>query len=707
MIGERKNMTILLPAFVLGFVTMVTQMAVFREFALLFSSNELIYAVLLSFWLVFTGAGVWFAGIVFKNKKDVSFLLSALYSVLTLVLWTLIPRIRDLLVPEGEVASPSAITGASAMILLPLCFISGMLYVIYSSASDEKRNVSRVYSADVAGAIAGSLAYYFTLSFYIETHILLLSALIILPAVSLICSFLQRIWLSRKTLWLYIALLFVILAAPFIRRYHDSGILPRQMTIENRDGLNGKYIITKNNEQFNLYSSATFILCSDYKLPAEEFVHTAMLQNDDPRRVLVVNNYSPVVAEQIEKYNPSSVTFLETDPVKTELINKYFAADSKTVPQIVYADVRTFLDTAKPGFDVIMVHTDGITSLHDNRFFTQRFFGEIKRSLNPGGFLLMNWRSASDYYGGGFAEINGTIRNTALTVFGSVKMIPLSTVYLVASADAKINQRVGEAAVEKGIVCDYINPYYIDDNITEDRIKGLEKKLENNGTINTEEKPVLFLQDIRFWLSQYKPYYFFVPLLILLLIVLVAAIRNIPYGLTMYITGFTTSSFMTLLLLMFVCVSGSMLRDISLFFAVSMAGMALGSMTGGLKYFHRKNKIVLLPLLIMVILPVVVMISQGQIYETSLAAGRMTVLLFLFFSSLCGGLVFAVLSERMPDSNRKNSSLLFSLDMWGSFAGGLLCSLVLIPFLNTTYTCLLISGLALTAILINFISLKK
>jgi len=46
---------ILLPAFVLGFATMVTQMAVFREFALLFSSNELIYAVLLSFWLVFTG----------------------------------------------------------------------------------------------------------------------------------------------------------------------------------------------------------------------------------------------------------------------------------------------------------------------------------------------------------------------------------------------------------------------------------------------------------------------------------------------------------------------------------------------------------------------------------------------------------------------------------------------------------------------------
>ena len=190
----------------------------------------------------------------------------------------------------------------------------------------------------------------------------------------------------------------------------------------------------------------------------------------------------------------------------------------------------------------------------------------------------------------------------------------------------------------------------------------------------------------------------------MILIVVIFAIKAYPNGLTMHITGFVTTALMTLLLLMFVYTSGSMLRNISIFFAVSMAGMAAGSIVTGVKRIKESKRVLFIPLIILVFIPLILVFFQTVVYEASMLQGKTFVLICLFVSGICGGMVYGLLSQKMTTGNKHISSLLYSNDMWGSFAGGLLCSLVLIPFMHIAGTALIISVLAAVSVAVNVIT---
>gem|GEM_PF-5405967 len=706
--GAGKNsLAVLLPAFMLGLTAVIAQLTLFREFALLFSTNEIIYAVLLSIWLLFTGLGSWVAGVKYDiNKQKYHTILTLLFAVSVYTAWLTVPFFKNLVVPAGEVASPAEVMISASLILFPVCFFSGCVFVIYASSSRNLSHVSYVYRADTFGALAGSVLFYISVFFGSSPDSViiysLLSYLILVIIVQLIGKKLNMALLIPSI----VVIVLIALSSLLFYGWSIEKLLPGQKIIESTYGHEGRYIITENNGQHNLYSSASFVLSSDNILPSEEFVHVAMLQYNDPGKVLVVNNYSEFTEREMSKYINADVTYIEQDPVKVDLIQRTFGSAGKYNSTIVYSDLRTFIDTISGEFDLILIKAGGVTSVQDNRYFTERLLNRLKTALKTDGILQISWQSSSEYYGGGFADICEIIRSTAASVFRNVKLVPLSEVYLIARNKGDINLRVGEAAIEKNIICEYINPYFIDDNLTEDRAKSLEKKTAASGLKNTEEDPVLYINGMQYWLSQFRPYYFFIPLLVIIIGVIFIAFRSRPVGLNMFIAGFSVSGITTILLVVFAYLSGSMFRDLSLFYAVSMAGILAGTIIMKQRKRTEQIRLMVVPFSLLAVVTFMLSVSQTFIFNSNVITGKTIVLILVFIAGACSGNLFSVLTLKGKGENNTISSVLYSHDMWGSFAGGLFCSLVLIPYLSMIYTGFVISFLLLTTILINFIFRK-
>lgn len=681
-----------LQPFFLGAAAIVIQLVFFRECFFLFSANELIYAVFLTFWLIFTGAGARLANV--RGRTETSnHTYSSLFVILTVAMWILLPFIRSWLIAEGEAASPAQVTMAAFIIFAPVCVLSGYLFVAFASRSEACAYVGMTYLADVAGAVFGSLVFFIAVPRITPLHVML---------AFLFLFILSQLWFSKRNILLYIVVLWLTGAWPLAEIFQQKGLLRGQHIAEVCEGSDGKYLITRNGEQTNLYSGSEFIYSSDYNLHNEEMVHVAMLQHGNPKHVLVVNAYSPGVTEEMKKYKEVQVTYIENDYRKTELMNRYFGGEVQDGRIIRHTDVITFSGISEAKYDVVIVQAGGTASLHDNRHFTRYFFRNMSRLLNDDGYLLMNWNGASEYFGGGFGDILSVIRNNAASEFSAVRMIPLSTVYLLASRKGQIEPRIGTLSEARGLESDFINPFFIDDNLLETRVAGLEKKL---GPVNISEagnQPQVFITGLKQWLQQYRPLYFFIPLFLLLLFVLISAFRNIPVGLVMHGAGFITASLTSLLLLIFVYVSGTMQTGMAVFFCSAMAGTGAGTLLN--MRIRRGNKNIVFPLFIMIVILLFIIFSHDLIFSVSVMTAKWAVLLLVFLAGGCSGFIFFALSLQAVGNSSKKAALLFSEDVWGGFSGGLLSSLVLIPYLGFAGTAMvvLLISLAVTGLSLRY-----
>lgn len=695
MAGRKEAYSLLFQPFFLGAAAIVVQLVFFRECFFLFSSNELIYAVFLSFWLIFTGAGAWLASVSSGVRKRGG-LFSSLFVCLSVVLWILLPYLRLWLTGEGETASPAVIMTAALIIFAPLCVCSGALFVVFASRSEKTDHVRTVYLADVAGAFSGSLVFFIAIPVFSPFYLMLVFLMLFLVV--------QWRW-PLHNVFLYVSMIVLIAAWFFAEPLQQKGLLPGQDIAGVYEGASGKYLVTRNSEQTNLYSGSSFLYSSDYTAPSEELVHTAMLQHPDPHRVLIVNAFTPKVAEEMAKYRDADVLYLENDRVKTELMRSCLGGTDSGEPRVLYNDVMSYADTTVTRYDVIMVQAAGATSLHDSRYFTRHFFGKMKAILNDNGILLLNWNGGSEYFGGYFSEIISLIRNNAAAEFPEICAIPLSRVYLVVSRKGIVSHRIGELAAERGVESDFVNPFVIDGNLLEGKIKQLSKQLLAPDPMRSGNEPAVFIAGLRQWLDQFRPAYFFIPLIVLLILVMVIAVRNIPYGLMMYGTGFASAGITNLLLLLYVFVSGAVQTGLALFFCTGMAGIAMGSLLNAA--IKRGNKMISPAMILLIAVSLSIIFFHDALFFLSAGAAGWMVLLLTFSGGAGTGYVFASLSLMVPTGSSKKAALLFSSDVWGGFTGGLLASLVFIPFLGFSGTAMVIASVMLIVWGVSFYKKNK
>lgn len=132
---------------------------------------------------------------------------------------------------------------------------------------------------------------------------------------------------------------------------------------------------------------------------ADEFIyhemlaHVPVLAHGAAKKVLIIGGGDGGMAEEVLKHaSVESLTMIEIDPSVVEFSRRHLPSISKAAFEdprlsLVYADGARFVAESEQRFDVAIVDsTDPIGP--GEALFTERFYGDCKRVLNPGGILV-------------------------------------------------------------------------------------------------------------------------------------------------------------------------------------------------------------------------------------------------------------------------------------------------------------------------------
>ena len=241
--------------FGLGFISISTQIYLLRQSYVVFYGNELILGIMLSVWMLLTGAGAWL-GRYFPRLKDpgrfVLFLMLVL-SALPALMMIKLNLYRAILLPTGTIAGIKDVVYAAFLVLLPFCLVNGFLFSALSgmlgkeseavdhhmnrsgekndnpaSTDPESKNPAgkkdpgNAYSLESLGSLfAGVLVNFILLWFFPSwKSILLLTGFYLLTVV--IFAFHLKGSLTPWITILISVLIVILLIKADIRRYHIS-----------------------------------------------------------------------------------------------------------------------------------------------------------------------------------------------------------------------------------------------------------------------------------------------------------------------------------------------------------------------------------------------------------------------------------------------------------------------------------------------------
>ncbi|MEI8049755.1 MAG: hypothetical protein WCI92_20455, partial [Bacteroidota bacterium] len=230
--------------FALGFISISTQIYLLREGYIVFYGNELILGIMLSVWMLLTGAGAWLGRHFERIKGKSGFLLFLMFllSVLPVLMQIKLNLYREVSIPRGAMAGVYDVLYASFLVQLPFCLINGFLF---TSLSIMLGKAGRAFSIESLGSlVSGALVnFIFLWVFPSGFSLLLISGLFIIMVVY--CSFFSG---KRFIPWVTIPsaiLILVLLSMTNPRGISNKALYPAQRVVEQKETPYGQLTVTE------------------------------------------------------------------------------------------------------------------------------------------------------------------------------------------------------------------------------------------------------------------------------------------------------------------------------------------------------------------------------------------------------------------------------------------------------------------------------
>ena len=454
--------------------------------------------------------------------------------------------------------------------------------------------------------------------------------------------------------------------------------------------------------QINVYEDNSLQFYTENVMLNEEAVHFAMVQHENPEKILLISGGIAGMITEILKYDVENITYLESNPEIFRLLKDYAGPlpDSGKV-KIVKSDIRKFIGETRDAYDVILINLPPPASLGLNRFYTEEFFRLLKKHCTPETVICTSLPSTANYAEENALQANSSLWKTMGLFFQNLLLITGEKNYFLGS-DAPLTSAITEKITEKKIATDYVNQYYLDDMLLSARSESLVAQFNDSVPVNHDFSPFLFVKQISHWLSYFGARYH--------LLILIPAIFFILFFLRtdritagLYTGGFTAASLEVTLLLAYQVYFGSIYLATALFFAVFMAGLAFGS---SLKCTNRipviKSYYLLQFLLgaFAVILPFLILAGGKLTGWPMLSQLLFFLLIFLLATGI--GYEFLLASHLREKSYSETSGVNYSTDLAGSAFGAFLAALVMLPLIGLVKTCLIVAGLNVVSGLMAF-----
>lgn len=716
--------------FIIGFISILGQVAVLRELNVAFYGIELIYLLAIGCWLLGTGAGA----LLGQSDKAASpstvlllLLLFALLLPLDIVFIRGIRRIFDA-VPGAYLPFHKQIAGMLAA-LVPLGMILGLLFQraakIYMSAG---KSLALAYGIESLGAVAGGLASTLFLKFGLQNFPTALWCAAISSLFVTAFSFLSIPNLSRISKYKVnpiISISSLIISIVLVIIISNSSVADMKMTRWNHPHLTascdtpyGRVTVTSLENQTAVYENDAVSFETE-GTTAEEFVQLAAVQHPRPEKILILCGGMEGIVSEALKLHPRKVDYIElngklltlTAPFVPETVRRSLADEAVTV---VIGDPRQMIQTSDR-YDLILLGMPDPVSGQTNRFYTREFFRIVSDHLEPDGIFALRLRSAENFWPEQLTLRNASIVGALQSIFPDFLLLPGTTNLVFAAMDSLSRDPVLLSAryESRNIIGRLVSSNYIHYLYTNDRFFEINRRSFRQAPLNRDERPVCYHYALSIWLSKFFPQLLSSPgtdrtdnrsgrwyaaIAVVVIAALFAVFRRrkiIRLSLLAGLAGFGGMLLESLLILQYQVKEGVLYQDIGLLLMVFMLGMTVGALAVDFskkKLISRRGTGVCL----LVLFGLTALTAAAWIH-LSIPVSLAAVCLFLGLSGFSVAAVFSYASLTEGGERFRLISPLYAADLIGGGLGTVVGSLLLIPLIGLT-------GTALSAFLITLLA---
>lgn len=677
----------------LGISHVVTQVTVIREFVNVFTGNEIVLGILIALWLLLSGIGAWLGRFIGSFSRQMALFRLSLFLVALLppghIL--LIRFLRDHLFLRGELPGIAALIVWALILLLPYCLITGSMLTIACSIMpgrhDDRGRIGRVYFFDNIGDILGGLLFTFFLVHYFRNlELLYIPSLLCLLSLMMLATprrTAQRVIFTSAVAGICI-IAYLALFLP-LDRLSLQWLYPSQQVVEYRESAYGRLVVTRAREQITFFENSDLLFSTPNILASEELTHFALPQVEEVRSVLLVSGGMGGIIDEILKYGPDTIDYVELDPQIIAAGTAHLRRNLPPPVQTHLEDGRQFLRNTARRYDAVILDLPDPVSLQMNRFYTLDFFREARAVLHEGGILCFAVSGAEHYISPDQERLLSTLWVSLGKVFAHVSIIPGERNIFLAS-DGTLSPDVAPLLAEKGITTTYVNENFLGGWVTAERLNTLQRHLRDDMPENRDYHPRAYLYSMRVWLGMFQEHYL-IPLAVAAMILVLYFLRIGMIQKTIFTTGCVASSMEIIILLVYQIAHGSVYTGIGMIIAAFMTGLAAGSYGANrFRTARYRSLLVLEASFIVYLLCIAVMLTwQGMVPGRSLLA-----FLALLVGTLTGA-EFPLAGRLVTSPHRESAGSLYAADLIGGSAGAFTCSIFLIPLLGMQMTCMLLA----------------
>jgi spermidine synthase len=685
---KRENNSPVLPVVVAtGISSVVTQLLTIREFLAQFQGNEFVIALILFSWLIQGGIGTYLSQLFIRIYSPSSILLasfSLILASLPSLLIILIRELRDILFIHGSSVGFYQTFAFIFLTTAPYALLIGFvlpysLFVLRSSNPDYPG--SNIYITDNIGDVAGGALFsFFLVYFFSPLQSVLLSNFFLLASAYYLLKFSE------------IRQVFSILFTGIAMAALVFGIIVEEKTLSPPEGRlayyketrYGRIEIHQDREQFTLIGDGVPLFSNQNVSAAEETAHYPLSQISGAGRILVISSEGNII-EEIEKYNPESVDYVELDPALSDVLFSFGLIKKIPGLNVINLDGRAYLAGSDKTYDAIILNLPEPETYQINRFYTDSFYALAKKRLSPGGILSFSMDGYDNYLAEPQRQKISSVHNTLSEHFKNILLLPGQNIYFLAS-DSPLTIDIPGALDRKGIPTNYIGGYYYG-NLTEERINALKSLIDTTTPINTDTYPQLMRIMFKQWFAKFStsPFVFFLILGILSLAYLVFITKE---EFVLFSTGCMAMGTEILIIFAFQIFYGYIYLKIGLIITVFLSGLLPGAWMGNRYGGDNKTTLVITDAVLILLTGILIIAFKQTGYAIPLSA----FLLYGFLVSMTCGYQFPTALKLAGDSNPAVTKL-FSADLIGAAAGTLIISVAVIPYLGIIWAAICLIGL--------------
>jgi spermidine synthase len=697
----RSRQVLFLAVCCLGISSLITQLTLMRELLSVFSGNELVFGIVLGNWLLLTGIGSALGKTVSRLKEPLSILVLAqiLVAVLPIADVFLLRTLRNIVFMRGAAVGMTETVASCFVLLLPYCVIAGYLLTLAClilASEKGPASIGQVYFLDNIGDIMGGLLFSFVLiRLFDHFGILYVPALLNLLFAGLVAALFKRRLLLAAAVAVTLGLVGLVLTCDLddvSARIQYAG----QRVVYKGNSPYGSLIVTETAGQYNFIENGVVLFSTHNIKEVEETVHYAMAQRPNAQRVLLISGGVSGTAREILKHGVAAVDYVELDPLIIEVAQQYLPeslADYRI--NVINTDGRLFVKQTDRNYDVVIADLPDPSTSQINRFYTQEFFKEVKRTLTPDGVVCFSLGHYENYLSKELANLIAVAHRTLKQEFNKVLIIPAGQIFFLAS-DGPLITDIATRLEEKGIHARWLRRPYLSDVLKPFRLQGVRRAISEDAPVNKDFSPILYYYDLLYWIREFEVSFGFLEVgLLLIFLIFLLRIRSVSFAI--FTTGFAASALEVVLLVGFQILCGCVYHQVGLIVTMFMLGLGVGSyiMNRMLPRWTRKDlaKLEFGIAAYAACLPLV-LTGLGHVGGAAgFVAPQVVIPLLTFVLAVLVGMEFPLAGKADFHAVASTAGRLYTADLVGASLGALLVSTILIPLLGVAAVCYLSAAL--------------